>query len=76
MPKKSTKAAYEQPDWSYETTVTTVESIITDLESGHLPLAEVLSQFEQAVKALQDCDAYLQEKQQQVDLLIETLGEE
>jgi exodeoxyribonuclease VII small subunit len=50
MPKKSTKAAYEQPDWSYETTVTTVESIITDLESGHLPLAEVLSQFEQAVK--------------------------
>ncbi|MBW4481540.1 MAG: exodeoxyribonuclease VII small subunit [Tildeniella torsiva UHER 1998/13D] len=69
MPKKT-------PDpWNYETTVATVEGIIADLESGSLPLAAVLSQFEQAVQALQQCETYLQEKQQQVDLLIETLAD-
>lgn len=71
MPKKATPAE----TWSYEATVATVESIIADLESGSLPLAAVLSQFEQAVQALQQCETYLQEKQQQVDVLIETLAE-
>ncbi|MBD2232572.1 exodeoxyribonuclease VII small subunit [Phormidium tenue] len=69
MPKKAADT------WSYETTVANVEAIIADLESGSLPLAAVLSQFEQAVQALQQCETYLQEKQQQVDLLIETLAE-
>jgi exodeoxyribonuclease VII small subunit len=71
MPKK---AAAET--WSYETTVATVEGIIADLESGSLPLAAVLTQFEQAVQALTQCETYLQEKQQQVDVLIETLTDE
>ena len=71
MPKK---AAAET--WSYETTVATVEGIIADLESGSRPLAAVLTQFEQAVQALTQCETYLQEKQQQVDVLIETLADE
>jgi exodeoxyribonuclease VII small subunit len=69
MPKKATPAE----TWNYEATVATVEAIIADLESGNLPLASVLAQFEQAVQALNQCETYLQEKQQQVDLLIETL---
>jgi exodeoxyribonuclease VII small subunit len=72
MPKKTTPA----DSWSYETTVATVETIIADLESGSLPLATVLTQFEQAVQALTQCETYLQEKQQQVELLIETLADE
>ncbi|PSN14649.1 exodeoxyribonuclease VII small subunit [filamentous cyanobacterium CCT1] len=71
MPKKTTPAE----TWNYEATVATVEGIIADLESGSLPLATVLSQFEQAVQALQQCETYLHEKQQQVDLLIETLAD-
>ncbi|PZO44758.1 MAG: exodeoxyribonuclease VII small subunit [Shackletoniella antarctica] len=71
MPKKAAAEA-----WSYETTVATVEGIIADLESGSLPLAAVLTQFEQAVQALTQCETYLQEKQQQVDVLIETLADE
>ncbi|MGF1520566.1 MAG: exodeoxyribonuclease VII small subunit [Nodosilinea sp.] len=71
MPKKNTPAE----TWSYETTVATVEAIIADLESGSLPLAAVLTQFEQAVQALTQCETYLQAKQQQVDVLIETLAE-
>jgi exodeoxyribonuclease VII small subunit len=72
MPKKAAAAE----TWSYETTVATVEGIIADLESGSLPLAAVLTQFEQAVQALTQCETYLQEKQQQVDVLIETLADE
>ena len=74
MPKKTTSATPSPADsWSYEDTVASVEGIIADLESGNLPLASVLSQFEQAVQALQQCETYLHGKQQQVDLLIETL---
>lgn len=71
MPAKSVSP---KPDpWSYEETVATVEAIVADLESGRLPLAEVLTQFEQAVQALQRCETYLADKRSQVDLLIETL---
>lgn len=69
MPKKATPTEI----WNYEATVATIEAVIVDLESGNLPLASVLEQFEQAVQALTQCETYLQEKQQQVDLLIETL---
>ncbi|NJL45631.1 MAG: exodeoxyribonuclease VII small subunit [Leptolyngbyaceae cyanobacterium SM2_3_12] len=73
MPAKSSGSKPKPDPWSYEETVATVEAIIADLESGQLPLAEVLSQFEQAVQSLQECEVYLNEKQQQVDVLIETL---
>ncbi|MFZ4640551.1 MAG: exodeoxyribonuclease VII small subunit [Nodosilinea sp.] len=71
MPRRSSPP----PAWSYEDTVALLEAMIANLESGQLPLTEVLSQFEQAVGALQQCETFLQEKQQQVDLLIETLSD-
>ncbi|HIK43281.1 MAG TPA: exodeoxyribonuclease VII small subunit [Leptolyngbyaceae cyanobacterium M65_K2018_010] len=73
MATKSTHAKNQPDPWSYEDAVATIEAIIADLESGRLPLAEVLAQFEQAVQALQQCESYLREKRSQVDLLIETL---
>lgn len=59
--------------WNYETSVEQVEAIITDLETGDLPLADIFEQFEKAVTELKKCDSFLQEKQQQAQLLIETL---
>lgn len=73
---KATSAPSASPPsdpWNYEETVATVEAIMADLESGRLPLAEVLTQFEQAVQALQRCETYLAEKRSQVDLLIDVL---
>ena len=72
MPAKS-KPTPQPDNWSYETTVGAIETIIAQLETGNLPLEEVLSQFEDAVKSLQQCETYLASKRQQVDLLIETL---
>lgn len=60
-------------DWNYETALVRIEAITQQLESGDLPLAEVFDQFAEAVSALQQCDCFLQEKQTQAALLIETL---
>lgn len=59
--------------WTYEAAVEQVEAIIAQLETGDLPLEAVFNQFGQAVVSLQQCEAYLSTKQEQVELLIETL---
>ena len=62
--------------WNYEATVAQVETIIEQIEAGELELAEVFEQFAAAVKSLRECEAFLQQRQQQMDLLIETLEAE
>ncbi|MCA1990752.1 MAG: exodeoxyribonuclease VII small subunit [Coleofasciculus sp. S288] len=59
--------------WNYEATVAQVETIIEQIEAGELELADVFEQFAAAVKYLHQCEAFLQKRQQQMDLLIETL---
>lgn len=72
----SAAGAQNQQDWNYEATVIKVETIINRVESGQLQLAEVFDQFATAVEYLGQCEAFLQERQQQMDLLIETLIDE
>lgn len=60
-------------DWSYEAAVENIEAIVMQLETGDLDLAKVFERFEQAVGQLRQCEQFLKEKQQQVDLLVETL---
>jgi exodeoxyribonuclease VII small subunit len=63
-------------DWNYEATVTEVETIIDQIERGELELAKVFEQFSTAVEQLRQCELFLANQQQQVDLLIETLLDE
>jgi len=73
-PSKPTPLSETWPDgWNYEQTLSQIEAITHQLETGELPLAEVFEQFSEAVSALQQCDRFLQEKQAQASLLIETL---
>ncbi|NJR16620.1 MAG: exodeoxyribonuclease VII small subunit [Calothrix sp. CSU_2_0] len=53
-----------------------IEEIIAKIEGGDLDLVDVFTQFATAVEGLKQCDRFLQERQQQVDLLIETLQDE
>lgn len=62
-----------QVEFNYEETVDKVESIIAQIEAGKLDLAEVFDEFNSAVEYLRQCETFLQEKQQKMDLLIETL---
>ena len=80
MPKKLDSVPqpsnHQRPDnWHYETSVAEVESIINRIESGELELEDVFEQFAQAVESLGQCEAFLTERQSQVELLIETLGD-
>ena len=70
------RAKKSAENWNYETSVEQVEAIITNLETGDLPLVDIFEQFERAVTELKKCDNFLQEKQQQAQLLIETLTPE
>lgn len=71
MPRR--KATPPPDDWNYEDTLIRIEALTQQLESGDLPLAEVFDQFAEAVDALRQCDRFLQDKQKQASLLIETL---
>ncbi|WP_232224185.1 exodeoxyribonuclease VII small subunit [Mastigocladopsis repens] len=62
--------------WNYEAKVAEIERIIARIEAGDLELQEVFDQFAAAVESLRQCEAFLQERQEKVDLLIETLKEE
>jgi exodeoxyribonuclease VII small subunit len=80
MPKKSDSipdsSSRQRPEnWHYETRVAEIEAIIGRIESGDLELEDVFEQFAQAVEALGQCEAFLTERQSQIELLIETLGD-
>lgn len=66
----------ENQDWNYEATVAEVEEIVSQIESGALPLEEVFDQFATAVKLLRQCETFLSQSKQRMDLLIETLEPE
>lgn len=75
--KKSTtrKKAESAPDWRYEETVEKIEIIIDQIEAGSLDLEDVFDQFSVAMNYLQECDTFLTERQEKMELLIETLGD-
>ena len=64
-----------QEDWNYKAAVAKVEAIVVQIEAGELDLEEVFDQFAAAIEYLRQCETFLQKRQQQVDLLIETLNE-
>jgi len=62
--------------WNYEEKVAEIEKIIAQIERGELELADVFEQFATAVEHLRQCESFLQQRQQQVDLLIESLSDD
>ncbi|PPJ63720.1 exodeoxyribonuclease VII small subunit [Cuspidothrix issatschenkoi] len=61
---------------SYEAKIAEIETIISRIEGGELELADVFAEFATAVEYLKECDSFLQQRQEQVDLLIETLQDD
>ena len=56
---------------NFETTLKELESIVTHLESGDLPLEDALNEFENAVKLVQQGQEYLQKAEQRIQILPE-----
>ena len=72
MPASKTK---KKPTWHYEETVEKIEDIIDQIEEGSLDLEQVFERFSEATTYLKECDQFLNERQEKVELLIETLGD-
>ncbi|MGI8503839.1 MAG: exodeoxyribonuclease VII small subunit [Hassallia sp.] len=76
MVKRKTTSTSEMDAGNYEAKVAEIERIIAGIEAGELQLEEVFEQFAKAVESLRQCETFLQQRQQQVNLLIETLNDE
>ncbi|MEH2320119.1 exodeoxyribonuclease VII small subunit [Nostoc sp.] len=74
--RKSASSSDSMEDWNYEAKVAEIEGIIARIEAGELELEDVFAQFASAVEYLRQCETFLQQRQKQVDLLIETLSDE
>ncbi len=73
----TTQSGLELPaDWRYEETIHEVETIINEIETGELDLADVFERFAAAITYLRQCEMFLADRQGQMELLIEELGDE
>jgi exodeoxyribonuclease VII small subunit len=54
---------------SFEASLTKLEAIVESMESGEVPLAELLARFEEGNKLLKVCEARLKEAEMKIELL-------
>ncbi|HEY3729878.1 MAG TPA: exodeoxyribonuclease VII small subunit [Steroidobacteraceae bacterium] len=71
----TSKSAPKAAAPAFEAALAQLESLVTRLESGELPLEEALRTFEQGVRLTRECQAALAAAQQKVQQLLQR-GEE
>ncbi|MFM9834544.1 MAG: exodeoxyribonuclease VII small subunit [Methylophilaceae bacterium] len=54
---------------NFETAVVELEAIVSQMESGNLPLEQSLSAYKRGAELLQRCQTLLQDVEQQVHIL-------
>jgi exodeoxyribonuclease VII small subunit len=54
---------------SFETALSKLETIVESMESGDVPLAELLSKFEEGNKLLKHCETRLKEAELRIEQL-------
>lgn len=54
---------------SFETALTKLESIVESMESGEVPLAELLAKFEEGNRLLKLCEARLKDAELKIEQL-------
>ncbi len=59
----------------FETALSELQTLVTQLESGELSLEASLAAFEQGVRLTRDCQSALSQAEQKVKILLERDGE-
>ncbi|HMU90346.1 MAG: exodeoxyribonuclease VII small subunit [Pseudomonadales bacterium] len=54
----------------FDQSLTRLESLVTTLERGDIPIEEALDLFEQGVKLARECQGSLRDAQQKVEILL------
>jgi exodeoxyribonuclease VII small subunit len=61
--------AETSPPKTFEAALAELETIVTTMEGGQLPLAEALAAYQRGAELLQYCQAALKDAEQQVQVL-------
>jgi exodeoxyribonuclease VII small subunit len=70
MPKaKSSSSATDSAPLSYEAALQELEGLVAQMESGQLPLAQLLSGYQRGAELLAYCRAQLDAVEQQIKVL-------
>jgi exodeoxyribonuclease VII small subunit len=67
----ASKSASPAAPPAFEAALAQLESLVTRLEAGDLPLDEALRTFEQGVRLTRECQSALSSAQQKVQLLLQ-----
>ncbi len=59
-----------------EKSLTDLEDLVEELESGDLPLEKAMQKFEEGIKLTRNCQAALKEAEQKVEILLQSAGGE
>ncbi len=59
-----------------EKSLSALEAIVEELESGDLPLEKAMQKFEQGIKLTRGCQSALKEAEQKVEILMKSAGAE
>ena len=63
----------QKPTPNFETSMTELEELVAETETGNLSLEESLKQFEQGIKLSRFCQQALTDAEQRVKILTESL---
>ena len=59
-----------------EKSLSELEGIVEELESGDLPLEKAMQKFEQGIKLTRGCQSALKDAEQKVEVLMKSAGAE
>lgn len=59
----------KEPKLSFESALSKLEAIVESMESGDVPLADLLAKFEEGNKLLKHCEARLKEAELKIEQL-------
>ena len=62
--------------FNLEKSLSDLEELVEELESGDLPLEKAMKKFEEGIKLTRGCQAALKEAEQKVQILLESAGED
>ena len=68
-------AKSKEQEQSFESSLSSLEQIVTQLESGDLPLERALELFEEGVGLARRCQSQLEDAERKVEMLLRERGE-
>lgn len=64
----------KKPTADFETSLKRLETLVTQMEQGDMPIEDALKAFEEGIGLTRDCQSILDQAEQKVQVLIDNRG--